>query len=540
MQMICLGMLLFSLARAAPTFQPQSEKTKQGCVEEEKITYKGHHEKHGYYVLKCVYRSPRRKTQTDIKQEEWSKDRTALHHLGTRRKQESPLEKNSAQEREKYVSLLETNGNHQSQKSQTLFANRKTGHEHYSVNHTEDVHADCAVSLRAASTRKSGPEKVAAALRERDRETEGAAHPGKDMPWFPGPGAALELPREKNKEKKLGEAPHTIPRGVHNEEASPKYEKTLQRDAQAPNGPAQGTNPRHVRGGTDFLQQLTKVKTLPRDFEGSGYPHLRQRGDDDVGPFSGDGQPSEDILGQGETTSPDPEGPDIQTGESEATQPDRRGSRYNEKGGSSRDAIGSGDPAAPGSTGADVRLVEEGADDILGQTDLQELPGHHVDSGSRNAHRGGVEMLYPGTPSKGKRKESGREVTQSTKDNEIPKNGKSGTRKGAGHSHRNQVTSTEEQKPPGKRKSPGPARGNEIGSYKSPASEENRVAHNDGGRRLYAPPWRNNAARGKGVSRGNGSREPRRPHSNRSRDRRRQGDSSEPSESDSSSSSEGD
>ncbi|XP_075401004.1 matrix extracellular phosphoglycoprotein isoform X2 [Tenrec ecaudatus] len=524
MQLICLGMFLFSLAWAAP------------------LTYKGHHEKHGYYVLKCVDRSPGRKTQTDLKQEERSKDGTAIHHLGKRKKQEPPPEKST--ESRKYVPLLEANGIHQSRKSQTLFANRQTGHEDHSTNNTEDVDGDRAVSLRAASSPKSRAGTVADALRERDREAEGEAHPGKGAPWSPGPGAVLELPREEDKEKKGGEAPRPILRGVHNAEASPKYEKTLQRDAQAPNRPVQGENPRHVRDGTDFLQQLTKLKTLPRDFEGSGSLHLRRRGDKDVGPFSGDGQPFEDIPGHGE-------GPDIGRGESERTHPDRRGSPYNEvpeKGGASRNAIGSGDPAAPGSRGADVRLVKEGADDILGRTDLPRLPGqggHRVDSGSRNAHGGGVELLYPGAPSKGKCKENCRDMSQSTNDNEIPKHGKSGTRKGAGHSHRNQVTSNEEQKLPGKRKSQGPRvssdRRNEIGSYKGPAREENRVAHNDGGRRLHAAaPWGNNAARGKAASGGNGSWEPRRPHSNRSRDRRRQGDSSESSEGDSSSSSEGD
>ncbi|CAK7315737.1 Matrix extracellular phosphoglycoprotein [Vulpes lagopus] len=72
MQTVCLGLLLFSVTWAAPTFQPPTGKTKDDCVEEQrlkimKITYKGHHEKHGYYIFKYVYTSSGRKNQTDIK-----------------------------------------------------------------------------------------------------------------------------------------------------------------------------------------------------------------------------------------------------------------------------------------------------------------------------------------------------------------------------------------------------------------------------------------------------------------------------------------
>uniref|UniRef100_A0A8J9B5S1 Matrix extracellular phosphoglycoprotein n=1 Tax=Homo sapiens TaxID=9606 RepID=A0A8J9B5S1_HUMAN len=67
MRVFCVGLLLFSVTWAAPTFQPQTEKTKQSCVEEQRITYKGHYEKHGHYVFKCVYMSPEKKNQTDVK-----------------------------------------------------------------------------------------------------------------------------------------------------------------------------------------------------------------------------------------------------------------------------------------------------------------------------------------------------------------------------------------------------------------------------------------------------------------------------------------
>uniref|UniRef100_A0A8C5VEU8 Matrix extracellular phosphoglycoprotein n=1 Tax=Microcebus murinus TaxID=30608 RepID=A0A8C5VEU8_MICMU len=36
MQVVCVGLLFFTVAWAAPTFQPQTEKTKQGCVEEQR------------------------------------------------------------------------------------------------------------------------------------------------------------------------------------------------------------------------------------------------------------------------------------------------------------------------------------------------------------------------------------------------------------------------------------------------------------------------------------------------------------------------
>uniref|UniRef100_A0A8I5QJK1 Matrix extracellular phosphoglycoprotein n=1 Tax=Homo sapiens TaxID=9606 RepID=A0A8I5QJK1_HUMAN len=36
MRVFCVGLLLFSVTWAAPTFQPQTEKTKQSCVEEQR------------------------------------------------------------------------------------------------------------------------------------------------------------------------------------------------------------------------------------------------------------------------------------------------------------------------------------------------------------------------------------------------------------------------------------------------------------------------------------------------------------------------
>uniref|UniRef100_A0AC11CW30 Matrix extracellular phosphoglycoprotein n=1 Tax=Ovis aries TaxID=9940 RepID=A0AC11CW30_SHEEP len=67
MRIFYFELLLFSLTLAAPTLKPQAEKTKQDCVEEQRITYKGHHEKHGYYMFKHVSTSSGRKNQTDVK-----------------------------------------------------------------------------------------------------------------------------------------------------------------------------------------------------------------------------------------------------------------------------------------------------------------------------------------------------------------------------------------------------------------------------------------------------------------------------------------
>nr|XP_003414137.1 matrix extracellular phosphoglycoprotein [Loxodonta africana] len=550
MPIVCLGLLLFGLTWAAPTFQPQTEKTKQGCVEEQKITYKGHHEKHGYYIFKCVYTSPGRENQTDIKLEERNKDDTALHHPGKRRKQEPPPKKNIVQEREKDLSLLEANENNQSSRSQNLFANRQTRHEDQSISNKENAYDDLKMPIYPESTRNNGAQNGDDAIsKQHEQEEYSAALVRNNMQHLMGPVTVTALLREDDKKKKPRNVLNKILRGANYAEALPKGKKNHQRHAQAQNIPVQSKSTHRIQHNR---KQLPKVKTIPSDFEGSGYTNLQERGDNDISPFSGDGQPFEDITDKGEATGPDLEGTDIQTEFSGPSEADTRGPGYNEipeKEKNGGNAIETRDTTAKEAAG--VRVVE-GSNDIIGSTNFKELPGkegNRVDSGSQNAHQGKVEFHYPHTPSKERRKESGSDVTKSTKYDEIPKNGKGSARKGADHSNRNQETLKERQRFSGKGRSQGlPISSpgldndikNEIGSYNGPTNEENAVIHGYGRKNHYIPHRENSATQNKGMSQRKGSWHYRRPHSNRSPRPPRKDDSSESSESDSSSDSDGD
>ncbi|XP_050646426.1 matrix extracellular phosphoglycoprotein [Macaca thibetana thibetana] len=555
MRVFCVGLLFLSVTWAAPTFQPQTEKTKQSCVEEQRITYKGHHEKHGHYVFKCVYMSPGKKNQTDVKQEEKNKGNIGLHHLGKRRYQELSSKENIVQERKKDLSLSEASENNGSSKSQNYFTNRQRLNKEYSISNKENIHNGLRMSIYPKSTgNKQFADGDDAISKLHDQEEYGAALIRNNMQHIVGPVTAIKLLGEENKQSKPKNVLNKIPASMNYAKAHSKDKKKPQRDSQVQKVPVKSKSTHRTQHNIDYPKHLSKVKKIPSDFEGSGYTDLQERGDNDMSPFSGDGQPFKDIPGKGEATGPDLEGKDIQTGfagpsEAESTNLDTKEPGYNEipereeNGGNT---IGTGDETAKEADAVDVSLVE-GNNDIMGSTNFKELPGregNRVDVGGQNAHQGKVEFHYPPAPSKEKRKEGSSDATESTNYNEIPKNDKGSARKGVDDSNRNQAILHEKQRFPSKGKSQGlpiPSRGldneikTEMDSLNGPSNEN--IPHSR--KYHYVPHRQNNPTRNKGMPHGKGSWG-RQPYSNRRLSSRRREDSSESSDSGSSSESDGD
>ncbi|XP_062055152.1 matrix extracellular phosphoglycoprotein isoform X1 [Lepus europaeus] len=553
MLVIYIGLLLLGVSWAAPTFRPQTKETQRGCVEEQRMTYKGHHEKHGHYIFKCVYTLPGKKNQTNVKEEEKKdKENAALDHFDKRRNQQ-PSPKDTVQERD--LALLETIGKDRSVKSQTPSANRQTLNEDLSVI-TTGVHNDLAMSIYPEPTGDRGVEDGDDTTGKfHDQEEYSTGLIGKNTQHTMGPVMVTGALGEENRKSKLRNVVRNIPEGIHYAKIHSKEKRSHQRDSQVQSSPIKSKSIRHIQHNADYLKQLPKVKKVSRDFEGSGYTDLQGRGDNDITPFSGDGQPSKDIPRKGGVIGPDPGGIDVQTGfsgprKAEAIDPDTKGPGYNEipeieeNGGN---AFGTRDQTAKEAT--DVSLAE-GSNDIIGSTNFKKLPGkegNRVDADSQNAHQGKVEFHFPQAPSKEKGKEGSRDATPSTNYNEIPKNGKGSSRKGTGHSDRNQVKAHESQRFSAKGKSQdllSPSHGldnemkNEIGSHGGPNNKGNTITHSR--KNHYVPHPQDNEAWNNGVPQRKGSWGYRRSHSNRSFRLRKKDDSSESSDSGSSSESDGD
>ncbi|KAK2489484.1 hypothetical protein MC885_011517 [Smutsia gigantea] len=492
--------------------QPQAEKTKQDCVEEQK-------------------------------QEEKSKDNIASHHSGKRRNQKPAPKENMVQKRGKNLSLLEANENSLSSKSQSLLENRQTMNEDYSISNKQNAHSDLKVSIYHEST-EDGDD----AISQLHGQKEYGAALLRNMRHMMEPGSVLELSGKENGENKPRNVLNIIPAGANYAKAPSQDKKNHQRDLQAQNIPVKSKSTHHIPFNTVYSKRLPKVKKIPSAWEGSGYPDLQERGDNDIAPFSGDGQPFKDISGKGEAIGPDIEGADIQIefsgpSEAETMNPDVRGPSYNEipeKEENGRDTTGTRDETAKEADGADVSLVG-GSNDITGSTAFKELPGkegNRVDASSQNAHQGKVEFHYPPAPSKEKRKEGSSEVAESADHNEIPKNGKGSSRKGTEHS-----VVSEKQRLPHKGKSQGqltPSHGlnNEIRNEIGPHDWGTTKTHS--GKNHYTPHRQNNSARNKGMPQRKLFWGYRKPHSRRRFSALKKHDSSESSDSGSSSESDGD
>ncbi|XP_047421611.1 matrix extracellular phosphoglycoprotein [Sciurus carolinensis] len=557
MQVVYVGLLLFSVTWAAPTVPPQTVKPRRGCVEEHRLKYKGHHEKHGYYIFKYVNTSPGKKNQTNRKQEEKSRDNLALHHFEKRRHQEPSSNENIVQEREKDLSLFEANGKNQSSKSTNLSANRQN--EDYSIHNTGKAHNDLLMSVYPEFTRNEGAKNGDDDISKlHDQEEYGVAFIRSNMQHVVRPGTLAELWGKENQEHKPRNVLSKNPSGVDYAKSHSKDKRNHRRDPQAQKSPVKSKHAHHIhiRRNTQYLKQRPRVPKIPSDFEGSGYIDFQERGDNDIFSFSGDGQPSKGIPSQGGAVSPDLESTDVQTGhsgprETVTINPDTRGPGYNEipereeNGGK---AIGAKHETGEEAGTADISLVE-GSNDITGTTNFRELPGkegNRVDAGSQNAHQGKVEFHYPHMPSKERLKEGSSDTMESANYNEIPKNGRGSSRKGTEPSNRNRVTSNGKQRFSSQGKSQGllvPSHGldndikNEVGSHTGPNNEENIITHSRKGH--YVPRGQNNSTWNKGMSQRKGSWYYRKPHSNRNLSPPRRDESSE-SDSGSSSESDGD
>uniref|UniRef100_A0A8C6QCW1 Matrix extracellular phosphoglycoprotein with ASARM motif (bone) n=1 Tax=Nannospalax galili TaxID=1026970 RepID=A0A8C6QCW1_NANGA len=411
--------------------------------------------------------------------------------------------------------------------------------EDYSISSKGNTHRDLTMSVYPGSTRDKGTEGGDDGLNNpHDQEEYGAALMRINMQQhIKRPVTGTELWTDKNKEKKPWNVLGTIPADVNDAKTHSKDEKNYQRYLQAENSPVKSKRTRQIRRSTHYRKHLPKIRKIPSDFEGSGFPDLPERGDNDVPPFSGDGQPSKNILGKGDfgharestTSHTGLSG----SGKAEMSKPHTSELGSNEipereHGGN---AIGTKDQTTQEVGAAGVSLVE-GSNEITGSTNFRELPGkegHRVDAGSQNAHQGKVEFHYPRVPSKEKTAEGGSHSSKSASYNEIPKNGKGSSRKGAQEHNRNQVTLTEKQRSSGK----GKGQGLLIPSHGLDNEIRNEKSH-------YIPHGQNNSTPNKGMSQRRGSWHYRRPHSNRRFSPRKRGDSSESSDSGSSSESDGD
>ncbi|KAJ1061246.1 hypothetical protein K5549_012269 [Capra hircus] len=505
-------------------------------------------------MFKHVSTSSGRKNQTDVKGEK--NKGIALPHSGKRSQEPAPKE-NIVQKKEEDLFLPRTNENNKSTKSQNLSGNKQSMNEDYSISSKENAHSDLKMSIYPESTGKHGAEDRNSAVRKlHNQEGYGAALIRNNMYHRMEPGTVIELLGEENKQNKPRKVLGKLPADANHAKA-PSRLKNHQRDSQAQNMPVKSKTTHLIQHNMKHLKQLPKVKKIPSDFEGSGDPDLQGRGDNDLSPFSGDGPPFKDISGKGDAIDPDPEGTDIQTelpspSETETTSPDAKGPGYNEipeKERNGRKTTGTRGKTAQEANTADVSLVE-GTNDIIGGTDFKKLPGQEgsrVDGGSQDAHQGEIEFHYPHVPSKDKRKDGSSNGAESTKYNEIPKNGKGSSRKSTEHSARNQEPSKEKQRFPSKSKGQGqliPSRGldneikNEISSHNGPNNERTIITHSR--KNHYVPHRQNNYTRNKGGSQSKGTWGYRSSHSNRRFRPPKKHDSSESSDSGSSSESDGD
>lgn len=370
----------------------------------------------------------------------------------------------------------------------------------------------------------------------------GAALLRKIMPPVKSLVTGTELQRDRNQGKKPQSVLSIIPADVNDVKDSLKDTKDQQRYLLSQDNPAKSKRTRQTRRSTHYLTHLPQVRKIPSDFEGSGSPDLPVRGDNDVPPFSGDGQHFMYIPGKGGATGPGLESsashPVSGSSKAEVVDPHTNELGSNEipgREGHGGSAYATRDKTAQGAGSAGVSLVE-GSNEITGSTNFRQLPGkegNRVGSGSQNAHRGKVEFHYPQVPSKEKVNGGGREHTGRAGYNEVPGSSKGSSSKDAEESKGNQVTLTESQRFPSKGKSQSShRRGNEVKSEEDPSNVPGRegsvISHSRTNH--YVRHGQNNPTRNKGTSQQRGSWPSRRPYSHRHASTR-QRDSSSSSES---------
>ncbi|CAO2639125.1 Matrix extracellular phosphoglycoprotein [Lemmus lemmus] len=381
-----------------------------------------------------------------------------------------------------------------------------------------------------------------------DQEKDGAALVRSITQLIERPVTRSELRRHKNKENKPKSVPNIIPADFSDAKDPLKNEKIQQRNLLSQNSPVKSKGTHQIQRSPHYPTHRPQIRKIPSDFEGSGSADIQARGDNDVSPFSGDGQRFTHIPGQGGAVGPALESSDSRTGlsgsvKSEIVNPHTSGLGSNEiperetHGG---DAVETRDKTTQRAGAAGVSLVE-GGNDITGSTNFRELPGkegNRIDAGSLNAHQGKVEFHYPRVPSKEKQKGGG------TSYNEIPKRSKGSSRKDAEESYRNQMTLSEKQRFPGKGDSQGPVLpsrglGTEVKSKGDSAVSSNERSITHSRKSHYVLHGQNSPTRNKGMSQRRKAWPSRRPHAHRRFSTHRR-DSSESSSSGSSSESDGD
>nr|XP_004661598.2 matrix extracellular phosphoglycoprotein [Jaculus jaculus] len=452
--------------------------------------------------------------------EETSNANIALHHVDKIKHQEPTH--SEIQGREKQLVLFEANRNHQSNESPTLTAKRKTLCEDYGASQQGNACSNLTMPTVPESPGDRGTEGGNDALGHVNEREEFGAVLRSNEKHMKRPVMGTDLWTGKHQEKEPWDALSTVRAGVKQSH--------------------------QIRRSTQYLKQRnSKKRKIPSDFEGSGSPDIQERGDNDISPFSGDGQPFKDILGQGGAVGPYLESiaseTDPGTAELVNSHTSRGGSneipgREGHGGQAFGTRVGTVQEAGAAGPG-----LGEGSNDIIGSTNFRELPGkegNRVDGGSQNAHGGKVEFHYPQVPSKEKMKERDHDNTESANHNEIPKSGRGTSRKGTGGSNQN-----EKQSFSSTGKSQGrltPSHGlhneikNEIDSHNGPDNKGSIITL--GRKDHYVPHRQNNSPRSKGMSQWRHSWRYRKPHSSRSPPKRE--DSSGSSDSGSSSESDGD
>uniref|UniRef100_A0A8C2MNH6 Matrix extracellular phosphoglycoprotein with ASARM motif (bone) n=1 Tax=Cricetulus griseus TaxID=10029 RepID=A0A8C2MNH6_CRIGR len=279
------------------------------------------------------------------------------------------------------------------------------------------------------------------------------------------PVTGIERSGDENKEKKPKTVPSMIPADVRDAKDHLKHTGNQERHLPSQNSPAKSKGTHQIRRSTHYLTHLPQIRKIPSDFEGSGSPDTQVRGDNNVPPFSGDGQHFKYLPGKGGAVRPGLEGSASHMGlsgsdKAEIVNPHTSGLGSNEIPERERhggDAVATRDKTAQRAGAVGVSLVE-GSNDITGSTNFRELPGkegNRIDAGSQNAHQGKVEFHYPQVPSREKLKGGSSDNSGSASYNEIPKRSKGSPRTDTEESYRNQVTLTEKRRFPDKGKSQG-------------------------------------------------------------------------------------
>ncbi|XP_051054480.1 matrix extracellular phosphoglycoprotein [Phodopus roborovskii] len=362
--------------------------------------------------------------------------------------------------------------------------------EEDSTNRKGSAHGHITASVYPELSGDKGAENVENALLNLlDPERQGAVLARSVMQSMKRPVTGIGLSGDKNKEKKPKVVPSMTPADFSDAKDHLKDEKNQERYLPCQNSPVKSKSSHQIRRSTHYLTYLPQVRTIPSDFEGSGSPDTQVRGDNEVPPYSGDGQHFMYVPGKGGAVGPGLDDSASHMGlsgsdKAEIVNPHMSGLGSNEIPERERhggDVGATRDKTAQRAGAAGESLVE-GSNDITGSTSFRELPGkegNRIDAGSQNAHQGKLEFHYPQVPSREKLKGGCSDNSGSASYNEIPKRSKGRSRTDTEESYRNQVTLTDKQRFSSKGKSqslvlPSHSLGNEV---KSKGDSSNDLSH---------------------------------------------------------------